>query len=128
MKVVAKVKEVCPVITGTSDNGNDWEKQQIVFETCDLEPKVLVIDFMGERKTKTSKTLKVGDKVEVSFVIRCNEYMGKWYTHLEGGQLYLVARKEYSAPEESPQGAAPVAMKDNEEFNDDLFRAEEAQQ
>lgn len=124
MKVVANVKEVCPIISGTSDNGNDWEKQQIVFETCDLEPKVLVIDFMGERKTKTSKTLKVGDKVDVSFSIRCNEYMGKWYTHLEGGQLYLVARKEASAPEESPQGAAPAAMKDNEEFNDDLFGGE----
>lgn len=126
MRVVAKVKEVCPIVSGTSDNGNDWEKQQVVFETCDLEPKVLVIDFMGERKTKTTKTLKVGDKVDVSFSIRCHEYMGKWYTRLEGGQLYLVARKEASVPEESPQGAAPEAMKDNEELNDDLFGGEEA--
>ena len=94
MKVVAIVKEVCPIVSGTSDNGNDWEKQQIVVETCDIEPKTLAIDFMGERKTKGTKTLRAGDRVEVSFGIRCNEYMGKWYTRLEGGSCTLMARAE----------------------------------
>lgn len=127
MKVVAIVKEVCPIISGTSDNGNDWEKQQIVYETCDIEPKVLAVEYMGERKTKVSKTLKVGDKVDITFSIRCNEYMGKWYTRLEGGNISLVERKAVVAAEESPQDAAPVAAVENEEFNEELFGKNEEQ-
>lgn len=84
MKTFAKVVELCPVISGTSDNGNDWEKQMVVVETLALEPQVLAIEFMGERKTKMTKPLQRGQQVEVDFVIRSNEYQGKWYTRLDG--------------------------------------------
>lgn len=84
MKAFAKVTELCPIISGTSDNGNDWEKQTVVFETLALEPQTLAIEFMGERKTKQTKALQVGQQVEVNFIIRCNEYQGKWFTRLDG--------------------------------------------
>lgn len=104
MKVVAIVKEVCPIISGTSDNGNDWEKQQIVVETCDIEPKLLAIDFMGERRVKGTKTLQKGDRVEVTFGIRCNEYLGKYYTRLDGTGCTLLERtqREELVKEEAP--------------------------
>ena len=84
MKAFAKVVKLCPIISGMSDNGNDWEKQTVVFETLALEPQTLAVEFMGERKTKQTKTLQVGQQVEVNFVIRCNEYQDKWYTRLDG--------------------------------------------
>lgn len=121
MKVVAIVKEVQPVISGTSDNGNDWEKQTIVVETCDIEPKTLAVEFMGERKTKGTKTLQVGDRVEVSFGIRCNEYQGKWYTRLDGGGCTLLARAERreiaaeEAAEAAPAGQMQMEMPPEEE-------------
>lgn len=104
MKVVAIVKEVCPIISGTSDNGNPWEKQQIVVETCDIEPKLLAIDFMGERRVKGTKTLQKGDRVEVTFGIRCNEYLGKYYTRLDGTGCTLLERtqREELVKEEAP--------------------------
>lgn len=49
MKTFARVIEICPIISGTSDNGNDWEKQTIVLETLGLEPMTLAVEFMGER-------------------------------------------------------------------------------
>ena len=84
MKTFARVIEICPIISGTSDNGNDWEKQTIVLETLGLEPMTLAVEFMGERKTKQTKLLKMGQQVEVDFVIRCNKYLDKWYTRLDG--------------------------------------------
>lgn len=104
MKVVAIVKEVCPIISGTSDNGNPWEKQQIVVETCDIEPKLLAVDFMGERRVKGTKTLQKGDRVEVTFGIRCNEYLGKYYTRLDGTGCTLLERtqREELVKEETP--------------------------
>lgn len=84
MKTTAKVLEVCPVISGTSNNGNDWEKQTVAFETIGLEPQTLAVEFMGERKTKTTKTLEIGQQVEVEFKIKCDRFMERWYTRLEG--------------------------------------------
>lgn len=110
MKVVAIVKELCEVISGTSDNGNDWEKQMIVVETCDIEPKTLAIEFMGIRRVKGTKTLQVGDRVEVTFGIRCNEYQGKWYTRLDGTGCTLLERthREEVVKEEEPAAPAPT--------------------
>lgn len=107
MKVVAIVKVVEPVISGTSDNGNDWERQTVVVETCDIEPKTLAIEFIGERKTKGTKTLREGDRVEVTFGIRCNEFKGKWYTRLEGSSCTLLARAEMR-PIATPDPEAPA--------------------
>lgn len=94
--------EVCPVVSGTSDNGNDWEKQTVVFETLALEPQTLAVEFMGERKTKQTKPLKVGQQVEVNFTIRCNEYQGKWFTRLDG--LSVKPMGAEAAPAAAPAG------------------------
>lgn len=85
MKIYAKVHVVGEVISGTSDNGNDWEKQTIVFKLANSDRETFIaVDFMGERKTRTTKTLKPNDLCEVSYVVNSTEYMGKWYTHAEG--------------------------------------------
>lgn len=95
MRIVAKVKVVDQLISGQSDNGNDWERQLVVVETMDVEPKILAVDFMGVRKTKVTKTLQEGDCVEVNFVINCREFEGKWYTKLDGlGIVKLQPRRQ----------------------------------
>lgn len=88
MKIYAKVVEVGELISGTSDNGNDWEKQQVVFETTHAAtPKHLAIDFMGERKTKTTKKLKKGQLCEVIFEPTSRKWGDKWFTNLEGYEV-----------------------------------------
>lgn len=95
--------ELGPIISGTSDNGNDWEKQTVVFETLALEPQTLAIEFMGERKTKQTKPLKVGQQVEVTFGINCREYKGNWYTRLEGFGVAPMKPEEAPKPAEGEQ-------------------------
>ena len=114
MNVQAKVLEVGLLITGQSDNGNDWEKQQVVVETLELEPKQLAVDFMGERKTQTTKTLKTGDKVELGFSIRCRKWGDKWFTGLDGHYIKLVekldageGKTDEQPPEQIPVDDAP---------------------
>lgn len=116
MKAFAKVTALCPIISGMSDNGNDWEKQTVVFETLALEPQTLAVEFMGGRKTKQTKTLQVGQQVEVNFVIRCNEYQDKWYTRLDGISVRPLPT-EALAPAPAPAGVqATMEMPpDNEE-------------
>lgn len=103
MKAFCRVMELCPVVSGTSDNGNDWEKQTVVFETLALEPQTLAIEFMGERKTKQTKPLKVGQQVEVTFGINCREYQGKWYTRLDGFGVTPMKAEDAPKPAEGEQ-------------------------
>ena len=112
MKILAKVHELCPVISGTSSNGNDWEKQILVVETMDTEPKMLAIEFMGERKTKLTKKLTVGQVVEVDYFVRCNEFEGKWYTRLEGAKLTAYGAQTEMQMDEQPQ---PTPMMEQED-------------
>jgi hypothetical protein len=92
MKVVAKVIAKEPVVSGTSTNGNDWEKQTVVVETLGLEAETLAVEFMGERKTRKTKALELGDQVDVVFSIKCREYMGKWFTRLDGQSIDVLKR------------------------------------
>ena len=85
MKVLAKVHFLDEVLSGTSDNGNSWEKQTVVVRVPgESEDRFLAIEFMGERKTQVTKLLQVGQTVEVTFVIISREHQGKWYTRLDG--------------------------------------------
>lgn len=105
MKVQAKVLEVGMLVSGQSDNGTDWEKQQVVVETMEMEPIQLAIDFMGERKTQTTKKLKAGDVVEVNFGIHCRKWIDKWFTNLDGRSIKLVQVLDAGAGQEGTQPA-----------------------
>ena len=95
MKDYMKVHLVDDLISGTSDNGNDWEKQLVVFETTGDAKKLLAIEFMGEKKTRVTKALKEGDICEVVYSIFSREYEGKWYTRLDG---LSVTKMQAQAP------------------------------
>ena len=60
MKNYLKVNTVLEVNYGKSDNGVEWERQTVVFDTTGESHRQLAIDFMGERRTQTTKKLKEG--------------------------------------------------------------------
>lgn len=98
MKQLLKVAVIGEVISGTSSNGVDWEKQQVVFNTTDSQNTMIAIDFMGERKTKLSKALKVGQICEVTYIVEshANPAGDKWFTNLNAVSLvpYEKAKEE----------------------------------
>lgn len=104
MKEYLKVEKVLDLIEGTSDT-NHWEKQTVVFSTTGNNSVMLAIDFMGERKTKTTKHLKRGQLCEVSYFARSREYGDKWFTNLEGYSVKLLQTVE-AEPTAPPAPAA----------------------
>ena len=100
MKILAKVHFLDEVISGTSDNGVDWEKQIVVVAVPgESSNRLLAIEFMGERKTQVTKLLQVGQVVEVTFGISSREHEGKWYTRLDG--ISIVPLQTVPQPSES---------------------------
>ena len=100
MKDYMKVVLVDDVVSGQSENGNDWERQMVVFETTGENRRYLAVEFMGERKTKMTKTLKHGDLCEVVYQPNSREYQGKWYTRLDGISVRVLEARP--APAEAP--------------------------
>lgn len=92
MKQLLKVAVIGEVISGTSSNGVDWEKQQVVFNTTDSQNTMIAIDFMGERKTKLSKALKVGQICEVTYTVESHEVGEKWFTNVNAISLTALER------------------------------------
>lgn len=84
MKIVGKVYKVDDLISGQSDNGNDWEKQTVVVQTMEEKPRLLAVDFMGQKKTAITQKLKLGVLVEIVATVESREYNDKWYTKLDG--------------------------------------------
>lgn len=94
MNVIGKVHKVCELIEGESNNGQPWEKQMVVIETANGagKPNYLAVEFIGENKTKTTKTLQKGDTVNVTFYVNCTEYTkddgtSNWFTKLDGARI-----------------------------------------
>ena len=112
MKIYAKVEEVGELNIGTSDNGVEWERQQVVFSTTGDRPRMLAIDFMGERKTKTTKHLKKGTLCEVVYEPNSRKYKERWFTTLEG---YAVTPLQASIPLDGAEAAPPTTQVKMEE-------------
>ncbi len=102
MKLLAKVHFLDEVLSGTSDNGNSWEKQTVVVSVPgESKDRLLAIEFMGERKTQVTKLLQVGQVVDVTFTISSREHEGKWYTRLDG--VSIVPLQTVPQPSETKQ-------------------------
>jgi len=84
MKIVGKVHAKCDVVSGQKNDGSFWNKQTLVVETVNDNPKKMAIDFFGDDKVESLKSLAVGQMVEVVFVPESREHDGKWYTNLSG--------------------------------------------
>lgn len=102
MKMYAKCVKVLDLISGTSDNGKDWEKQTVVFETLDERKRLLAVEFMGERKTRITKTLTPGMLCEVVFEPESREWGDRWFTKLEGFSLKPLLAAEAESTETTP--------------------------
>lgn len=107
MDVVGKIIVKLPLMKGTSQAGNPWQKQEYVLETEDSYPKKVHFDFFGEKAEQNP--LNIGDRVRLYFDIESREYNGKWYTNIRGWKAEQVDSANpgvQSAPVAAPQ--APV--------------------
>ena len=82
MNAIGKVHKVDELIEGVGANGTPWSKQTVVLET--ESGKMLAVEFFGDRRTQKTKTLKVGELVDIEWSPVSDEYNGKWYSRLAG--------------------------------------------
>lgn len=81
MELVGKVKEICPMESGTSEKGA-WMKQTIVIVTLEQNPQFVAITAMGRRLEEVGKCT-IGQFVRVRFGVSSRKYQDKWFSDLQ---------------------------------------------
>lgn len=125
MEITGKIIHKLEAVSGTSQKGNAWKKQEYVLETQDAFPKKVFFDFFGERADQFP--LNIGDEITLSFDIESREFNGRWYTSVRGWKAEKATAMSQAAPmgaQDMPSmGGVPTPPADfssNGDENDDL--------
>lgn len=108
MEFKGRIDKVFAVQSGTSQRGNEWKKQEFVFEYFEHETDrysdKVVLSLAGDRIAE--KDLHEGDECVIGFGHTVREWQGKWYNEL---RVYKVEKVLPKVPSAGSQ-AAPAAV------------------
>ena len=88
MELVGKVKEICPLETGSSDKG-EWKKQTIVIVTLEQNPQYVAFTAMGRRLEEVGKCT-IGQVVRIRFGVSSRKFQDRWFSDLQLWEIQNV--------------------------------------
>lgn len=88
MQITAKLIELLPVQTGTSQKG-DWSKQDIIVETEEQYPRKICISIWGDKIDPDQ--LVIGNLLQININIESREFNGRWYTDVRAWKIEVVS-------------------------------------
>lgn len=89
------LREITPVQSGTSAQGNSWQRCEAIVEAQDGQYVTTYVFTVFNKDI----TIPVGSTVVVDFYVKCNQYNGKWFTNLNLYKIeYGVQQQTYQPP------------------------------
>lgn len=106
MEFKGRIMKVLPVTSGTAQNGNEWKKQEFVFEyfeqQTDRYSDKVCLSIMNDRIAEYD--LHENDEVLIGFGHSIREYQGRFYNEL---RLYKFQKlTQAQAEPKTAQGQA----------------------
>ena len=103
MEQSGKIIYASDILSGTSQSGKEWRRQNYVLEYADGSiVKKMTFDVFGERIEAFA--LSVGIVCTVFFDIDAKEYNGKWYNSVSAWKVTKDASEEtHTAPAPQPK-------------------------
>ena len=87
------------VVSGVSQNGNQWQRMTIVLEIPGFQGSVFKQAFQVNGDSVNDVLLySIGEKVEISWSMYAREWNGKWYNNVD-----LVKIKYQEGEQPKPQ-------------------------
>ena len=101
MEFKGRIMKVLPVTSGTSQNGNEWKKQEFVFEyfeqQTDRYSDKVCLSIMNDRIAEYD--LHENDEVLIGFGHSIREYQGRYFNEL---RLYKFQKLTQAQPQPAP--------------------------
>lgn len=108
LKVKGKIEKILEVEKGTSKAGKDWKKQSFILNNGAEWNNLFCFELFGDEKVENlTKYNKVGDEVEVSFNVKCNEWKGKYFTSLDAWKVFKSGAEEVAEPVADEEDSMP---------------------
>jgi hypothetical protein len=111
MEFKGRIMKVLPVTSGTSQNGNEWKKQDFVFEyfeqQTDRYSDKVCLSIMNDRIAEYD--LHVNDEVIIGFGHSIREYQGRCYNELRIYKLQKVGASAQAETRPEPNTAQAQA-------------------
>ena len=99
-----RISDMSEVVSGVSQNGNQWQRMTIVLEIPGFQGSVFKQAFQVNGDSVNDVLLySIGEKVEISWSMYAREWNGKWYNNVD-----LVKIKYQEGEQPKPQQAAPA--------------------
>lgn len=98
MQIEGKIIKVLPIQSGTSKNGNAWQKQEFLLETNEQYAKQIIFSLFGDKLTDNASKVVENNLVQVSFDIESREFNGRWFTNCNAFKVDVVGSAD-SAPQ-----------------------------
>lgn len=101
-----RISDMSEVQSGTSRNGNTWQRMTLTLEIPGFQGSVTkqVFQVFGD-DVNDVLLYSIGDKVEVSWSMYAREWNGKWYNNVD---LVKIRYQEDAQPAPAHQPAAPA--------------------
>ncbi len=109
MEIEGRITQVMPTVSGISQKGNQWKKQDFVIETLGQYPRKICMELFGDKVDQYP--VSVGQNVKVGFDIESREYNGRWYTSVSAWKIEPVGHTGVAVPP-PPVAAAPISGDD----------------
>lgn len=97
MELTGRVVRVLPIASGTSQQGNQWQKQEFIFgfyeNPSDIYERNIKLDLMNERIEKYK--LAENDQIKVRIALSCREYpqgSGKYFNDIRTGDITIIKK------------------------------------
>lgn len=117
MELKGTVERLLPIVSGVSQKGNEWSKQEVVLLTeGGTYPRRCVAAIMGKEKIDNF-ALVVGESVTCQIDIDAREYNGRWYNSI---QIWKVDRNVSQAPVQPQQPSQSQSSAPTPQPGDDL--------
>lgn len=103
------ISHMSEVTTGTSKNGREWARMNIMLEIPGFQGSITKVIFqVGTDRVDNVLEYKVGDKVEIGWSIYAREWNGKWYNNVDLVNI-KSADAQKSIPLPAKEETAPAA-------------------
>lgn len=113
-KITGIVKWASDVQSGTSQAGNDWQRQEIMVQEIVGEyPQSVVLTLMGDRIEKFSEYVKTPKIATFHFAMEAKEYNGRYWNSMRLYRVDAIAQTTQPA-------SAPAETQGTQDDNDGL--------
>lgn len=101
------ISEIGEIISGTSRNGNTWERQTLMLDIPGYQGSIYKVVFqVSGNQINAVMQFNHGDKVVIGASIYAREWNGKWYNNVD------LVNIEHQFPEAETQTAPAPKIKD----------------